>query len=157
MEGEMVFNIPQSLKAEHEELHAELAKAIQEGGQVGAAAKAVAKVLHGHFVKEEAYALPPLGLLAPLVQGRLPSETRKVLEMTEKLKASLGEMLEEHKTIVLALRDLAHAARREGKMEHAKFAEKLIQHAKTEEEIFYPVAILIGEYLKLKLGSAGSL
>ena len=50
----MAYNISQSLKAEHEELHAELAKAIQAGGPVGAAAKTVAKALHRHFIKVEA-------------------------------------------------------------------------------------------------------
>jgi hypothetical protein len=29
----------------------------------------------------------------------------------------------------------------------------LILHARTEEQVFYPAAILIGEYLKLKLGT----
>jgi hypothetical protein len=56
----MRLMIPHSLRVEHEELHAELAKATREGGQVGEAAKAVAKVLHPHFLREEEYALPPL-------------------------------------------------------------------------------------------------
>lgn len=29
--------------------------------------------------------------------------------------------------------------------------EKLMLHAQTEEEVLYPTALLIGEYLKLKL------
>ena len=62
----MDFEIPSALKAEHEELHAELIAAIDSGGAVGDAAKAVADLLHPHFVKEEAYALPPLGLLGDL-------------------------------------------------------------------------------------------
>jgi hypothetical protein len=61
-------------------------------------------------------------------------------------------MLEEHEGIVAALRNLADVARRENKPEYAEFAEKLILHAQTEEEVSYPTAILIGEYLKLKLG-----
>ena len=36
--------------------------------------------------------------------------------------------------------------------EVAAFAEKLMLHAQTEEEVSYPTAILIGEYIKLKLG-----
>jgi hypothetical protein len=31
------------------------------------------------------------------------------------------------------------------------FAEKLMFHAQTEEDVLYPASILIGEYLKLKL------
>ena len=59
----MEFKIPLSLKAEHQELHAELVKAIELGGYTGEAAEAVAEVLHNHFLKEEEYALPQLGLL----------------------------------------------------------------------------------------------
>jgi hypothetical protein len=35
-------------------------------------------------------------------------------------------------------------------MEVVVFAEKLKLHAKNEEEVFYPAAILVGEYLKLR-------
>ena len=45
---------------------------------------------------------------------------------------------------------LTSAATEEGHNEHARFAQKLILHARTEEEVLYPAAILLGEYLKLK-------
>ena len=146
----MEFNIPQSLKSEHEELHAELAKTINAGGKIGDAARAVVKILHPHFVKEEEYALPPLGLLSLLAEGKVTSKMRNVLTMTDRLKADLQHMLEEHKAIVAALRNLVDVAKKEKKIEYAHFAEKLILHAKTEEEVLYPAAILIGEYLKVK-------
>lgn len=60
-------------------------------------------------------------------------------------------MLEEHKAIVAALKNLIKVAKKEKKMEYAHFAEKLMLHAQMEEEVLYPTAILIGEYLKLKL------
>lgn len=66
----MKFEIPEPMKVEHDELHAELVKATKAGGQTGDAAKAVAKVLHPHFVKEE-YAPPPLGLLVKLMLGNI--------------------------------------------------------------------------------------
>jgi len=55
----------------------------------------VATVLHPHFVKEEEYALPPLGLLSFLADGQLMPEMRDVLKMTDKLKAELPKMLED--------------------------------------------------------------
>jgi hypothetical protein len=61
-------------------------------------------------------------------------------------------MLAEHKAIVGALRKLLQAATAEGHAGFASFAQKLILHAQTEEEILYPASILVGEYLKLKLG-----
>jgi len=49
----MEFRVPESLELEHEELHRQLVDAINEGGNVGEAASAVAKVLHPHFEKEK--------------------------------------------------------------------------------------------------------
>lgn len=147
----MKFEIPHPLKAEHEELHAELAEATKAGGIIGEAAKGVAEVLHPHFLKEEEYALPPLGLLSVLARGQVAPEMREALTMTDRLKAELSEMLEEHKAIVASLGILTDAAKKETKMQYARFAEKLILHAKTEEEVLYPAAILVGEYLRMRL------
>ncbi len=74
-----------------------------------------------------------------------------VLPMTEKLKAELNEMLVEHQGIVAALENLSDVAKRGGQTGYAEFAGKLILHAQTEEEVSYPTAILIGEYVKMKL------
>ena len=52
----------------------------------------------------------------------------------------------------VALTNLIPAAEAEKKPEHARFAEKLMLHARTEEEVLYPAALLVSEYLKLKLG-----
>lgn len=114
----MEFKIPGSLKVEHEELHGELVQATKIEDPVGAAARNVAALLHPHFVKEEEYALPPLGLLPALANGAVTPEMRKVLAMTDRLKAELPEMLAEHKEVVGALQKL------------------------------YPTAILIGEYVR---------
>ena len=146
----MTFTIPSPLKLEHEELHAELVKATQAGGSVGEAAKGVARVLHDHFVKEEEFALPPIGLLSSLARGEVDDSMKSVFGMTDRLKAELPKMLEEHKAVVAALEKLIVAAEAEKKPEHARFAKKLMLHAQTEEEVLYPAAVLIGEYLKLK-------
>lgn len=147
----MKFKIPKPLQAAHAELHEELAKAIAAGGKVSEAAKTVGALLHAHFEKEEEYALPPLGLLSELAQGRVTPEMKSAIAMADKLKADLPHMLQEHKDIVVALNKLIAAAKQENKLEHARFAEKLILHAQNEEEVLYPAAILIGEYLKLRL------
>ena len=74
-----------------------------------------------------------------------------VLKMTDKLKAELPTMLKEHEAIVSALNDLVRIARSEGRQEYIHFAEKLKLHAQTEEQVSYPTAILIGEYIRLRL------
>ncbi len=147
----MEFKIPQPMKLEHDELHAELVKATKEKGKLGEAAKAVASVLHPHFVKEEEYAIPPLGILTQLAEGTITGEMREVLAMTDRLKAELPTMLEEHRKIVSALETLASVAKKKGKPKYARFAKKLVLHATAEEQVTYPTSILIGEYVRMKL------
>jgi hemerythrin superfamily protein len=101
-------------------------------------------------VKEEEFALPPLGLLPALSRDEVDETAKSVLSMTDRLKSEMSEMLEEHKMVVAALKNLIAAAEAEKKPEHARFAEKLMLHAQTEEEVLYPAAILVGEYLKLR-------
>lgn len=147
----MPLHVPPPLRAEHDELHMELSRATKAGGHTGQAAEAVARVLHPHFEKEEEYALPPLGLLVDLAAGKTDQDTAAALRMTDQLEAELPTMLAEHKEIVAALKKLSTAAKKESKPEYAHFAEKLMAHAKTEEEVSYPTALLIGRYLKLAL------
>lgn len=147
----MMLKTPLSLKAEHDELHAQLGRAIEVGGATGEAAAKVAKALHPHFLKEEEYALPPLGLLPALAEGRILPEMEAAVAMTYRLKADLGQMLLEHKEIVAALKVLMEAANSDGNESASQFAEKLMLHAQTEEEVLYPASILVGEYLNLRL------
>jgi len=147
----MQLNIPAPLKTEHDHLHADLAKATKEVGSTGEAARSVAEILHPHFVKEEEFALPPLALLTRLALGEVVSEMKSAVRLTDRLKIELPHMLDEHKAIVDALKKLVEAARKDGKMEYLDFSRDLILHAQTEEEVLYPAAILIGEYLKVRL------
>ena len=149
----MSYRTPEPLKAEHEELHADLAKATKAGGRTGQAAQAVARVMHAHFAKEEEYALPPLGILPDLAKGRIEPGMSVILKMTDKLEKELPTMLSEHKEIVAALNTLIDAAKAENKPEYVRFAEKLMAHARMEEEVSYPTALLIGRYLKTSIAS----
>jgi hemerythrin len=147
----MNLNVPESVKKEHEELHRILKKATKEKGLVKETARALAAVLHPHFIKEEEYAMPPLGLLTVLAENRVSSNMKDALGMTNKLKANLKQMLNEHKKIVAELKRLIVVAKKEKKPEYVDFANRLILHAQTEEEVYYPASLLIGKYLKLKL------
>jgi len=149
----MNFEIPKAMKAEHDELHEALVRATNAGGETGAAAKAVAKVLHAHFVKEEEYALPPLGLLPALAHDKFEPGMADVLAMTDRLEAELPQMLAEHKQIVAALEKLIAAAKVENKPDVVDFAEKLMLHAQAEEQVAYPTTLLIGRYVKEKLAA----
>lgn len=153
----MKISIPGSLALEHRELHGELVRIIDGGGKTGAAAKAVSKILHPHFLKEEEYALPPLGLLASVGKEKVSAKMEAVLVMTDKLKKDLPIMLKEHSAVIGGLKRLIAEAKREKRHDAVHFAKKLMLHAKTEEEVLYPAAILIGEHLKLQKKKIGSL
>lgn len=148
----MEFKIPEPLTLEHQELHQELLKIIDSGGDVGKAAREVAQVLHPHFMAEEEYAMPPLGLLSKMQSGEVTPEMADVIALTDRLKASLPKMLQEHKEITKAARHLEEVARNQGHPGGIRFAEKLVLHARTEEEVLYPASLLVGELVKIKLG-----
>jgi hypothetical protein len=145
--------VPEALRMEHEELGDQLRKALDAGGKTGEAAKKVMQVLRPHILLEEEYAMPPLTILARLARGEVTPEMRRYLAPAEMLKAELPRMLDEHKLIVEALRDLLRAATEEHQYGYAGLAQKMILHAQLEEEVLYPASILVGEYLRSKLGS----
>ncbi|HXV85487.1 MAG TPA: hemerythrin domain-containing protein [Gemmatimonadales bacterium] len=143
---------PQSLRHEHDALHAALARAECAPGRVGEAARTLARIMHPHFLREDEYATPPLGLLPDLARGHVTAAMRAVLPQVERLRTELPLMLEEHRAIIGALDELAAAADAAGQSEIVDFAEELKRHAEVEEEIMYPAAILVGQYVKLRLG-----
>jgi hypothetical protein len=139
-------------KIEHERLRHELEKATTIGGETADAARAVLKVLVPHMLLEEEFAIPPVKLLPRLARGEFTADMERIIPKSEMMKAELPRMLNEHVLIVEALRGLLQAALKERHEGYATFAQKLILHAQQEEEVFYPASILVGEYLKLKLG-----
>ncbi len=145
--------IPESVAAEHAEIHAALVEATHASGAVGAAARELAVVLHPHFVREEQIALPPLGLLAPLAAGeRVPEAVlSETLAMTDALKAELPHMLKEHRAIRAAVGKLQVAAVAEHAAKVERLAEQLALHAQTEEEVLYPAAVLVGDLIRSRL------
>ncbi len=145
-----MHGIPAALKAEHEKLHTDLSAATRLPGQTGQAAKRVAAVLHEHFLSEEEFALPPLGLLGPISEGRATPDMQEVIALTDRLKAEMPRMLTEHNAIVEALKELRRAATAERQPEVSRFVDELTAHAQNEEQVLYPAAIVVGEYLKLK-------
>ncbi len=146
------IEIPKSLQIEHGEIHAKLVEATRAPGRVGEAARKLAEVLHPHFVREEEIALPPLGLLQPLAAGAaIPEERRsEALAMTDSLKRELPRMLEEHGRIRAAVEQLRLAATAEKATEYERLADQLALHAQSEEEVFYPAAILVGEAIRAR-------
>ena len=145
---------PLSLRREHEELHADLARAGQVPGRIGEAARAVARIMHPHFLREDEYAIPPLSLLPRLAKGQVTPDMADVLPLVARLKEELPLMIDEHRAILGAVRELAVAAETEADEKYIRLAAELMVHAQLEEEVLYPAAILVGDYVKAKLQPA---
>jgi hypothetical protein len=144
----MDFTIPEPLTLEHQSLHQDLRTALEAGGAVAEAARAVVAVLHPHFVREEQIAMPPLALLGPLSRGEFSAAMLEVLPMTDALRAELPRMLEEHAAIKAALLRMKAAAEAAGRPDVAAFADSVVLHARTEEEVLYPASLLVGDWVR---------
>ena len=80
----------------------------------------------------------------------------QVLSMTDSLRAELPRMLEEHKAVQAATLHLQQAADSAGNAEVADLAQTLALHALSEEQLFYPAALLAGEVVRMRAGLATS-
>ena len=152
---------PKSLREEHDEMRRFITRFAREGGREGgrgtAAAQRLARLLDIHFQKEESFAAPPLGLLPRLARGDIGPGMADALAHSDWLRRNLGEMFAEHRMIAAALEELLQAVGSEQRAELVTFAESLLNHARLEEEVLYPAAIVAGEYLKLRLTEQAAL
>ena len=150
----MPILVPESLRREHQALHDSLAALGREPGELGESARLVARLLAPHAGREEQFALPPLGLLPALARKELREDMAQVFAHTEWLRRNYETMLAEHRMILAALERLLAAARAADRAEVGELAEQLALHARLEEEVLYPAALLVGEFLRLRLGRA---
>jgi hypothetical protein len=147
------LQIPQPIEIEHREIHEALDAATKAGGKTGEAASRVMSALQPHFEKEGKFALPQLGALDMLSakDARISAEFQKDLaERSDRFRAELPKMLDEHKQITSALHEMQVAANAERKPEIAKLAEQIVAHASMEERVLYPASLLIGEFARSK-------
>ena len=142
--------IPSTIREEHEEIRTELASATKLAGRTGLAARALAALLQPHFVREEQIALPPLSLLGPLSRNERASSAAWALPMTDSLRREMPRMLRDHVAIRAAAQRLATAAQSEGQTMVVRFTDKLAVHARTEEELLYPAAIVVGDLMRAR-------
>jgi hypothetical protein len=147
----MELKTPIPLRSEHQALSAEIAKAARLERRTGVAAQLCFRLIEQHFAKEEAFALPLLGLLPALAQGTIEPQMAAAITLAAKLRDQLPDLLAERRVIAAAVEELMAAAEDEGHAELVEFAEKLLLHEEIEQQVSYPTAILIGKYLQLRL------
>lgn len=143
-------DVPSSIKNEHDSLLARLHVITMFQDSTGIVAMKLLELMEHHFTEEEDFVLPPLGLLPSLASGAIPETSEEVIQLTEKLKSQLTHMSVEHQLIKASTDELLHAAGKDNHPEIITFVRDVHKHATIEEEVYFPAAILAGEYLKLR-------
>ena len=143
----MPLSAPPSMESEHQEIWQLLTTVQQLSGKTGSIAENLATDLKTHIDKEESLALPLLGILRDLANGKLANATAKrAAETYAKFKKEYPGMLHGHKELAKVLDRLKKTGAEEGHLTAVRFAEKLAKHSQEEEEVLYPAALLAGMF-----------
>lgn len=138
--------------ADHGEIHDRLTRAARERGPIGEAAKRVARHFAQHAEKEEKLVAPLLALLPRAARERPDAAMTEALPLYDRLLASHEDLVAEHRVISAGLEALVSAAHAAQRPEFAELAARLVGHMRLEEMVIYPAALLVGRYLRLRLG-----
>lgn len=142
--------VPSSIKETHLSLLEQVHKITLYNDSSTPIALKLEELMVHHFREEENFILPSLGLLPSLANGQLPEESEAIILLCQKVKAQMDHMSVEHQMIKVHIDELKQASKKENLVEIINFEKEVIKHAISEEEVFFPTAILVGEYLKLK-------
>ncbi len=141
----MPLSAPASLEKEHQEIWRLLMGVQNLSGKTGSIAEKVAVDLKSHIDREESLALPLLGILRDLVNGKLTNASaRRASSIYVKFEKEYPGMLHGHKELYKMLERLKKVGAEEGHLTAVRFAEALEKHSQEEEEVLYPAALLAG-------------
>ena len=144
-------DIPQSLRLEHEDALSRLASLARRPGPVGIEARRALDLFKRHIKREEEYILPPLTLLPQLADGKASADMKWAIAMADRVKADREEIFQEHTQITDAMNALAIAAQRSHDSAALDFARAAVADLLNDIELIEPMAVVIGDYLKVKL------
>jgi hypothetical protein len=138
-----ITDIPESVREEHEEIFSGLRRLANTGGGTGKAVRELLEVLEPHFEKEDAIAMPLLGAVARISNGQT-IWLDEVISLQGRLAEGLPSMLAEHRVIGGRIAKARETAGKEKNTEALSLLTGLEHHAKMEEEVLYPAAMLAG-------------
>ena len=141
------LQVPESLTEEHHELFHELKELASEKSETGKAVSDLLAVLEPHFEKEEETAMPLLGALKALSEGKAMPNPSEAMSLYAKFSSDYPKMLKEHSQVKELIERVRAMAGR-GKTRAAIVMDELELHAKVEEEVLYPAALLVGAFAK---------
>jgi hemerythrin-like domain-containing protein len=136
---------PSSMEKEHQEIWQLLIRVQHLSGKTGSIAEKLAKDLKAHIEKEEELALPLLGILGDIADGKLKNGVAKKASLLgSKFEREYPGMIRGHREIRKYLERLKKVGAEEGHLTAVRFSEALEKHSREEEEVLYPAAILAG-------------
>lgn len=144
---------PPSLKEEHKEIMGSLREFAINPDRTGRAIAELLDVLEPHFEKEEKLAMPVLGSISELVSGDRVTDLREIAESQVALLKEYDKMFDEHSEVRKFIVRAEKIAREEKHEEVVDLLEGLAHHARVEEEVLYPAALLVGTVAKCLMPS----
>ena len=145
---------PPSLREEHKEIMELLIEFSRLQDMTGTAVKELLDALEPHFEKEEKLAMPVLGSLSELVsEDKTATDLRAIAESQAPLRQEYDNMFREHAELEKFIQNARRFAVLENHQDVADLLDALFHHARVEEEVLYPAALLAGTVAKFLLES----
>jgi hypothetical protein len=145
------LQVPQSIRLQHQLILDRLANIAKVKGPAAEPAQRALAVLKDHYAKEEAFVLPPLGLLPRIAKGDISKDMEPAIAMADRAKASLADLQSEHVQITTLMNELVDAGRKAGDEELVRFATRVANQSLNDMEVAHPAVIVIGYYLRQRL------
>ena len=145
-------DIPQSFAVAHQETLAELTAIAKRHGRIGEVARKALEAVKAHFRREEEYILPPLTLAPALADGHVTPDMKWAIAMADRIRADREAIFTEHTVITEWMNELAAAAERAHQADVIAFARGAVADSLNDTEVNEPMAIVIGDYIRAKLG-----
>lgn len=139
--------VPSSIKDDHAALMASIKQLTTIDDSSGRVAIKLLELMQHHFKEEEDNVLPALGLLPFLASGQLPGQIQEFKPLADQLNVKIFHLEIEHQLIKAHIDELMKVSSSEQKAGIEQLESALMVHAKTEEEIFFPAAIVIAKFL----------
>jgi hypothetical protein len=160
MLGSMIHNdavaqtslqIPQSIRHQHEQIISRLAVFAKDKGPVGTAASKALAFLKDHYAQEEAFVLPPLGLLSRIAKGEISKDMEPAIAMADRTRAALPEFQKDHAQITSLMNELVEVGKSTGNDELLTLATRIASQSLNDMEVVQPTTIIIGNYVRERL------
>jgi hypothetical protein len=150
--AQATLQVPQSIRLQHEQIVTRLDHFAQSKDKdMAAAAQKAAAFLKQHYAKEEQFVLAPLGLLPRIAKGEISKDMEPAIAMADRTKSAQSEFENDHIKITALMNELIAVGKKRKNDELVRLATRVAAQSLNDIEVAQPTAILIGDYVRLRL------